>query len=104
RMRVHVNSLTVVAPTDGTVTESSATAASNGVFYGVITGVARPFREPGIQANDPVPAGSGVTIAPGPRFHANPGRLRVDSDGQTGGTALEVTTGATVTNLVGPLD
>lgn len=103
-MRVRVDSLTVVAPTQGSITESSATATSNGVFYGVITGVARPFREPGIQANDPVPAGSGVTIPPVPRFDANPERLRVDSDGQTGATALEVTTGATVTNLVGPLD
>ncbi|MEP7271367.1 MAG: S-layer homology domain-containing protein [Acidobacteriota bacterium] len=103
-MRVSVASLTVVAPTQGNVTESSATGSSNGVFYGVITGVARPFREPGIQANDPVPTGSGVTIPPVPRFDANPERLRVDSDGQPGGTALEVTSGATVTGLVGPLD
>lgn len=103
-MRVRVTSLTVVAPTQGNITESSATAASNGVFYAVITGIARPFREPGIPANDPVPAGSGVTIPPVPRFDANPERLRVDSNGQTGTTALEVTAGATVLNLVGPLD
>src|SRR5207302_9761378 len=71
-MRVQVNSLTVVAPTQGTVNEANATSTSNGVFYAVITGVARPFREPGIQANDPVPAGSGVTIPPVPRFDFNP--------------------------------
>lgn len=100
-MRVHVNSLTVIAPTQGNVTESSATATTNGVFYGVITGIARPFREPGIEIPDPLPAGSPCCI---PRFDANPERLRIDSDAQPGATALEVTTGATVSNITGPLD
>jgi predicted extracellular nuclease len=100
-MRVQVNSITVVAPTQGTLSEASATSNSNGVFYGVITGVARPFREPGIQANDPVPAGSGVTIPPVPRFDFNPERLRVDSIGLVGGTPLNLTTGVVVTGLVG---
>ena len=103
-MRVRVNSLTVVAPTGGNVNEPNATATSNGVFFGVITGVTRPFREPGIQANDPVPAGSGVTIPPVPRFDFNPERLRVDSDALVGAAAINVATGATVSNLVGPLD
>ena len=40
-MRVQVSSLTVIAPTQGTVNEANATSASNGVFYGVITGIAR---------------------------------------------------------------
>lgn len=103
-MRVSATSLTVVHPTDGNVSEANATSTSNGVFYGVITGVARPFREPGIQANDPPPAGSGVTIPPVPRFDANPERIRVDSDGLIGSPAIDVATGAVVTNLVGPLD
>ncbi|MEW6212854.1 MAG: HYR domain-containing protein, partial [Acidobacteriota bacterium] len=103
-MRVSVASLTVVHPTSGSTSEANATSTSNGVFYGVVTGVARPFRQPGIQANDPPPAGSGVTIPPVPRFDANPERIRVDSDGQTGATALDVATGAVVTGLVGPLD
>jgi predicted extracellular nuclease len=100
-MRVQVNSLTVSAPTDGTVNEANATSTSNGVFYGVITGIARPFREPGVQVPDPLPGGSPCCV---PRFDANPERLRVDGDGLVGGTALEVTSGAVVTNLVGPLD
>jgi predicted extracellular nuclease len=100
-MRVHVNSLTVIAPTQGNINETSATATSNGVFYGVITGIARPFREPGIETPDPAPAGSPCCI---PRFDANPERLRVDSDAQPGAIALEVTTGATVSNITGPLD
>ena len=40
--------------TQGTITESSATVSSNGVFYGVITGVARPFRKPGVNISDPL--------------------------------------------------
>jgi predicted extracellular nuclease len=100
-MRVHVNSLTVIAPTQGNINESSATASTNGVFYGVITGIARPFREPGLEIPDPAPAGSPCCI---PRFDANPERLRVDSDAQPGAIALEVTTGATVMNITGPLD
>jgi len=100
-MRVHVNSLTAIAPTQGTITEASATSASNGVFYGVITGVARPFRELGVEVPDPLPVGSPCCV---PRFDANPERLRVDSDGLVGTTPIEVTSGATVTNLTGPLD
>ena len=100
-MRVHVDSLTVIAPTQGTINEPNATSASNGVFYGVITGIARPFREPGVEVPDPLPPGSPCCV---PRFDGNPERLRVDSDGLIGAAPLEVTTGAVVTNLTGPLD
>lgn len=100
-MRVHVNSLTVIAPTQGSLTESSATSVTNGTFYGVISGVARPFREPGIETPDPAPSGSPCCI---PRFDGNPERLRVDSDSLNGAAAIDVTTGAIVTNLTGPLD
>ncbi len=100
-MRVTVPSLTVVAPTQGTITEPSETVASNGVFYGVVTGVARPFREPGVNISDPLPAGSGANV---PRFDENPERIRIDSDGQPGTTALNVSYGAVLTNVTGPLD
>lgn len=99
-MRVQVASLTVVGPTLGTLSESNANSTSTGVFYGVVTGVARPFREPGIQAPDPAPAGS---IPPIPRFDSNPERIRVDSDA-LGAASLDLGTGAVVTGLVGPLD
>ena len=56
-MRVSVASLTVVGPTLGTdADESKATVSSNGVFYAVVTGVGRPFREAGIQVPDPAPS------------------------------------------------
>jgi uncharacterized protein len=99
-MRVHVDSLTVVAPTDGKVNEPNATATSNGVFYGVLPGIARPFTEPGIEEPDPIPTPPCCI----PRFDGNPERLRVDSDALTGATPVEVTSGATVTNITGPLD
>lgn len=102
-MRVSIPSLTVVGPTLGAIAEPTATATSNGVFYGVVTGVPRPFREAGIHVDDPVPpcaAGAGCAI---PRFDGNPERIRVDSDA-LGGAPLEVNAGAVVTGLVGPLD
>ncbi|MDQ6759445.1 MAG: lamin tail domain-containing protein, partial [Acidobacteriota bacterium] len=100
-MRVQVNSLTVVAPTQGTINETTATSTSTGMFFGVITGIARPFREPGIQLPDPLPAGAPCCV---PRFDSNPEILGVNSLGQTGSAAIDVSTGAVLTNLVGPLD
>ncbi|HEV7396495.1 MAG TPA: DUF4214 domain-containing protein, partial [Pyrinomonadaceae bacterium] len=100
-MRVTVPSLTVTGPTQGTITEPGATVASTGVFLGVVTGVARPFREAGIAISDPLPSGAPGTI---PRFDENPERIRVDSDAQPGTTALDVTAGTVITNITGPLD
>ncbi len=100
-MRVRVNSLTVVGPTQGTITESSAAVSSNGIFYGVVTGVARPFREPGIDASIDPPAGAPANV---PRFDTNPERLRIDSDTQPGAAKINVAAGEIVSNIVGPLD
>ncbi len=105
-MRVHVNSLTVGAPTGGSIDEVNATSTSFGDFYGVITGVARPFREPGIETPYPVPTPypSGAAPASVPIFDANPERIRVNSLGLVGATDLQVATNAVVTNITGPLD
>jgi predicted extracellular nuclease len=103
-MRVHVDSLIVVAPTQGTVNEVSATASTNGVYFGVLPSIARPFREPGIELPDPLPVGSPCCI---PRFDSNPERIRVDSNGQAtfgANDTTEVMTGAVVTNITGVLD
>lgn len=99
-MRVKVESLTVVGPTEGSVSEANATGSSDGVFYGVITGTPRPFREAGISIFETMPAGSPCCV---PLFDENMERLRVDSDA-IGAPKLDVTSGAIVTNLVGPLD
>jgi uncharacterized repeat protein (TIGR01451 family) len=100
-MRVRVESLTAVGPTGGTLSEANATSTwSNGVFYGVITGVARPFREPGVQLPDPLLPGAPTGT---PRFDGNPERLRVDSDA-LGAAALDVAAGDYISELIGPLD
>lgn len=100
-MRVRVESLIAASPTDGFVNERNATASSSGIFYGVIAGIARPLREPGVEVLDPLPTGAPANV---PRFDANPERLRVDSDAQPGATILNVTAGAVIANLTGPLD
>ncbi|MEP6922429.1 MAG: Calx-beta domain-containing protein, partial [bacterium] len=100
-MRVQVASLTVVAPTQGTINEPNATVTSNGVFYGVVTGVGRPFREPGVPISDPLPPGSPANV---PRFDENPERLRVDSDAQPGTTAVNVSVGSVFAPLTGEMD
>lgn len=96
-MRVTVENLTVVAPTQGSINEATDTATSNGVFFGVLPLVDRPFREPGIREPLPLPK---PTIA---RFDANPELIRVDSDG-AGASVLNLSTGQTVASLTGPLD
>lgn len=100
-MRVSIATLTAVGPSEGSITEATATATSNGRFHGVVTGVPRPFREPGIAAPDPAPSGS---IPPIPRWDANPERLAVDSDAVNAQPVIDVKTGDVVTALVGPLD
>lgn len=100
-MRVRVASMTVVAPTGGSVNEAAATASSNGIFYGVLSGFARPFREPGIEVPNPLPEGAPANV---PRFDANPEKLRVDSNGLIGASIVNVTSGVTITNLIGIMD
>jgi hypothetical protein len=107
-MRVAGGALTVVAPTAGNVSEANATASSNGVFYAVFSGVARPFREAGIDAIDPAPSCDehAAAVCAIPIFDGNPERLRVDSDGQVGvpvGGAI-VSTGASISIAAGVLD
>lgn len=100
-MRVSIPSLTVVSPSEGNIAEPSATATSTGIYNGVITGMARPLREPGRHVLDGVAPPVGVTP---PQFDGNPEVIQIRSLGQVGATAVDVTTGATVTNLVGVLD
>ena len=100
-MRVSAGSIIATGPSQGTVDEPNATGTSNGRFYGVITGVARPFREAGIQAPDVPPSG---TIPPIPRWDVNPERLRIESAGLVGQPAITVRSGDVIGPIVGPLD
>lgn len=99
-MRVSVDRLVAVGPTEGSTDEDDALAFPNGNFWGVIEGIARPFREPGVGVQDQTPPLPVNT----PRFDTNPERLRIQSRGQIGAGIVVVDTGAVVTGLVGVLD
>jgi hypothetical protein len=99
-MRVHVDRLRVVGPTGGTFDDLESHTTSDGVFYGVIDGLPRPFRGAGIPVSEALPAGAPANIA---RFDENPERLRVNTSGQLSAPALDVTAASLVTNLTGPL-
>ncbi|HEX4133857.1 MAG TPA: hypothetical protein VHY84_04475 [Bryobacteraceae bacterium] len=90
--------MTVTGPTEGTVDEVHATATSNGVFYGVISGTPKPFREPGIALTDTLPPGTPADV---PRWDTNPEVIEIYGPGQLGATFLNATAGATVTGLSG---
>jgi len=103
-MLVSIPTLNVVAPTNGNVNEPNATSTTDGVYYGVIPGNATPFREAGIEIFLPVPvcaAGAGCAI---PIFDTNPERIRVDSNAISGQTAIDIATGAVLTNVLGVVD
>jgi predicted extracellular nuclease len=99
-MRVIVRDFVATAPSDGFINEAQATGSSNGLFYGTVAGLARPFREPGIQAPDAPPAG---TIPPIPQWDFNPEVMSVDSDA-LGGMQLDLAAGAHVADVAGPLN
>jgi len=100
-MRVTVAEMTVVAATRGRNGES------DGTFYGVVKGIARPFREPGLDAydyfllNDKDRAQMKKDYPKLPLFDNNPERLRVESATQLGAQPIDVTTFAEIKNLTG---
>ena len=102
-MRVAIPSLTTTSGTLGSITdanEPSETATSTGQFYAVLTGTPRPFREPGIDLRDPIVPGRPANVK---IFDDNPERILVDSD-LSGGSSIELSTGAVLANVSGVLD
>ncbi len=94
-MRAAAASISVVGPTNGF-----------GELYGVPSGVARPFREPGIDVSDIVPPEAPPTV---PRFDGNHERIMVDTGATVDAagvrrSVLVVSTGAAITGIVGALD
>jgi uncharacterized protein len=100
-MRVQIDVLNVVAPTGGRVDEKTGEANSDGVFFGVIGGMPRPFREAGLDVLTMIADKLPQTI---PYFDMNPELLRIDSDSQTGAKPIDVTSGATLKNVTGVVD
>lgn len=106
-MRVSVPELTVVSPTGGRVDNKNNTAESNGVFYGILKGLEKPFREPGYdmydflllsekERGDLRKMASKLTL-----FDANPQRLRIESSAQLGGQAINVPAHIELKNVTG---
>lgn len=106
-MRVHVNELTVVAPTGGRIDLKNGSAQSFGTFYGVLKGIPRPFREPGIELydyillNDKDKEKFKKDFPKIPIFDSNSERLRIESTAQPGAQAIDVTSFAEIRNLTG---
>jgi len=108
-MRVQADELTVVAPTDGRVDDKTAASVSNGVFYAVLKGIPRPFRESGIELydyillNDKDKEKMKKDFPKIPIFDNNPERIRIESAAQLGAQTIDTTAFATVKNLTGVL-
>ncbi|HEY0428073.1 MAG TPA: hypothetical protein VGC76_09860 [Pyrinomonadaceae bacterium] len=104
-MRVAVEDLTVVAPTGGKVDVKTMSAASDGVFFGVLKGIPRPFRGPGLDIYEYLLSKDREEIKKNfpnlPLFDSNPETIRVDSDEQLGAQAIDVTAKAEIKNLAG---
>ena len=100
-MRVKVDVLNVVAPTGGRVDDKTGEATSDGVFFGVVAGNPRPFREAGLEVLTMIVDKLPQTI---PFFDMNPELIRIDSDAQDGTKPIDVTSGAVVKNLTGVVD
>lgn len=94
-MRLHADALVSVAPTN-----------EFGETFTVLPGVARPVREPGIEASLPIPPDptSGAVDCCIPQWDENPERIMIDSDGLMGASPISVTSHVTFTNVTGPLD
>ncbi|HEV8592997.1 MAG TPA: hypothetical protein VGQ55_12905, partial [Pyrinomonadaceae bacterium] len=102
-MRVTVPEMTTVAPTGGRVDIKTASAVSDGVFYGVLKGTPRPFRESGLDIRDLLNSPDKDKVKqdhPKLRiFDANPEIIRVD----TGEQSINVPSLTDLTNLTGVL-
>ncbi|MFV0388359.1 MAG: hypothetical protein ACK5NT_06365 [Pyrinomonadaceae bacterium] len=100
-MLVEIDEMTAVAPTTGFFIEKESRTISDGVFYAVMPGTPRPFREAGLELLQVI-----IDKLPQDRpvFDMNPEMLRIDSNGLEGGRTVDVTSGATVRALHGVID
>jgi uncharacterized protein len=94
-MLMHADTLVSVAPTN-----------DFGEISTVLPGVARPLREPGIEASQPVPPDptSGLPDCCIPIWDLNPERILIDTEGIAGASVVSVTSNVTLSNVSGPLD
>ncbi len=102
-MRVRIADFAVTAPSG---------PGANDEFFGTVAGVARPFREPGVNlyacGENPAIAGSKPLPVEAPAnvpcWDNNPELIRIKTNRLQGGAAVPVRTGAKFANLTGVLD
>jgi uncharacterized protein len=108
-MRVQVAAMSVVSPTGGRVDITRSSAESNGTFFGVLKGTARPFREPGLDILEYVmmdPKAQQQLRKDLPKlvlFDGNPERIRVESTAQIGAKPIDVASTQEIAGLAGVL-
>lgn len=102
-MRVKAESLTVVSPTGGRIDDRTGQGVSNGVFYAVLFGIPRPFREKGVDIFDAVEDKLKEKSPKVPIFDRNPELIRIESGAQLGAQMLEVASGVQIRGVVGVL-
>ena len=106
-MRVNVPEMTSVGPTGGRVDPKSESVASDGVFYAVVKGTPRQFREPGISivqylGTEEREREKWKSALPRlPIFDGNPEVVRIETLTQTGSSAVNVASRADMKDMTG---
>ncbi|MGD9629677.1 MAG: hypothetical protein AB7V18_10565 [Pyrinomonadaceae bacterium] len=104
-MRVFAEEMLSVAPTGGRVDGRTETVVSDGVFYAVLKGSGRPFREPGMAIlqylGSPDKDKWKKELPSLPIFDGNPEVLRIETLAQAGSAALDVSAKAQIMNVSG---
>lgn len=106
-MRVTVPEMTSVAPTGGRVDAKTESVLSDGVFYAVVKGIPRPFREPGMSivqylgTEDRERQKWKTELPRLPMFDHNPEVIRVETLAQVGSAVLNVASKAELKDVTG---
>lgn len=106
-MRVVAPEITAVAPTGGRVDAKTESVLSDGVFYAVLKGTPRPFREPGMSivqflGTDEKEREKWKKDVPRlPLFDHNPEVLRIETLAQPGSSALNVIARSEIRDVTG---
>lgn len=104
-MRVAIETATVVGATGGRLDAINETIRSDGIFFAVVKGTPRPFREPGIDIRTVTPGSQAAQWKKDiPRlsvFDSNPEVLRIDTSEQEGSSPIDVTAKVEITGITG---
>lgn len=106
-MRVTIPEMTTVGPTGGRVESKTETVFPDGVFYAVLKGTPRPFREPGMSVVQYLGTEERERdkwkreLPRLPIFDNNPEVLRIDTRAQAGSSGLNVASKAEIKDVTG---